>query len=364
MVDTRSVSRLDFNLLGTAVLLAVIGCILIYSATWAAQDAAILHRQIIWLTLGLALSMVFVFVDYHVFLDISGILWGIGVALLLYLWLWGKATANVHSWIHIGPLQFQPSEFAKIFTALALAKYFESNDRAYLDLKGLLMVGATIGIPVALIVIQPDFGTAATYFPLVAAAMFFGGIKPRFWLIAILIVLIALPTAWFFLLKPYQQERIKTFLDPERDPLGSGYQVMQSKIAIGSGGITGKGFREGTQASLEFLPARHTDFIFAVLGEEFGFIGVFVVLGLYLFLLVQCLQVAREARDRSGAFLVICLVSFIVFHVFINVAMQIGLVPTTGIPLPFLSYGGSSTLMFLFSIALILNVDLRKLVNV
>lgn len=363
MIDTRTIARIDFNLLGVALILSVIGCVLIYSATYFARDAEILNRQVIWVSLALVALAVAVIIDYHVLLDISVALYGTGLALLLYLLIWGRATANVHSWIHIGPLQFQPSEFVKIFTVLVLAKYFDSNDRAYLTPGSFSLVMLIIGAPIALIAMQPDFGTAATFAPLVAAAMFFGGIRPRYWLIAFLILLIAAPLGWYFVLRDYQKDRILTFLNPERDPLGAGYQVMQSKIAIGSGGMIGKGFRQGTQAKLEFLPARHTDFIFAVLGEEWGFFGVLVVLGLYLFLVVEALQIAKQARDRAGTFLVICLTSFVVFHVFINVAMQIGLVPTTGIPLPFLSYGGSSTLMFMVAIGLMLNVDLRKFVN-
>ena len=174
--------------------------------------------------------------------------------------------------------------------------------------------------------------------------------------------LIALPLGWT-LLKPYQKDRIGTFLNPDRDPLGRGYQVTQAKIAIGSGGIHGKGFKQGTQAKLEFLPARHTDFIFAVLGEEWGFIGVTIVLGLYLFLILQALTFAKNARDRGGTFLAICLISFFIFHVLINVSMQIGLLPTTGIPLPLLSYGGSSVMMFFIAVGLMLNVDMRRFVN-
>ena len=199
--------------------------------------------------------------------------------------------------------------------------------------------------------------------PLVGVVMFFGGIRLRYWLILILVGLIAIPAGYFYFLKPYQRERVMIFLNPERDPLGSGYQVTQAKIAIGSGGIHGKGFKNGTQAKLEFLPARHTDFIFAVLGEEWGFIGVVIVLGLYLYLIVQAMTFAKHARDRGGTFLCICLISFIIFHVFINVAMQIGVLPTTGIPLPLISYGGSSTMMFMVAIGLIANVDMRRFVN-
>jgi rod shape determining protein RodA len=365
MIDTRALLRLDFNLLGTALVISAIGCMLIYSATYFTAGNFYLHKQILWIAISLVLVAIIIAIDYRVLLDISLVLYGIGILLLIYLLVWGRATANVERWIHLGGgFQFQPSEFMKVFTALVLAKFFDGHTSAYLNLRSFLLICAIIGFPVALIIVQPDFGTAATFFPLLAAAMFFGGIKPRYWIAMILIGALALPVAWNFVLKPYQQERILIFLDPARDPLGSGYQVTQAKIAIGSGGITGKGFKEGTQAKLEFLPARHTDFIFAVLGEEWGFVGVVVVLGLFLFLIIQALTIAKQARDRGGSFLVICLISFFIFHIFIAVAMQIGLLPTTGLPLPLVSYGGSSTMIFFMAIGLILNVDLRKYANV
>jgi rod shape determining protein RodA len=298
-----------------------------------------------------------------VLFDVAPILYGIGILLLLYLQFFGVLTVNTKSWIRIGGFQFQPSEFMKVFTALMLARYFDSNDRAYLTFKSFSIAMLIIGLPVGMIIIQPDFGTAASFFPLFAVAMFFGGIRPRVWAAMILVVAIALPVGWITFLRPYQKERIMIFLNPERDPLGSGYQVTQAKIAIGSGGIHGKGFTQGTQARLDYIPEHHTDFIFSVLGEEWGFIGVSIVLALYLFLIIQAMQFAKNARDRGGTFLVISLIMFFVFHIVINVAMQIGVLPTTGIPLPLLSYGGSSTMMFLIAIGLILNVDMRRFVN-
>ncbi len=360
----RLTPNVDLNFLGTAIVLAVIGCLLVYSATYYSDPAlTTVKKQILWACIGIALMIAVMVVDYHVLFDIAPILYVLGLILLLYLLVFGRLTANVKSWIHIAGFQFQPSEFMKIFTALMLARYFDSNDRAYLDFRSFMTAMGIVLAPVALIIIQPDFGTAATFFPLMAVTMFFGGIRARVWIAMILIVVIALPVGYFFFLKPYQKERLMIFLNPERDPLGSGYQVTQAKIAIGSGGIHGKGFRHGTQAKLEFLPARHTDFIFAVLGEEWGFIGVLIVLGLYLFLVIQALNFAKQARDRGGTFLIICLVSFIIFHVLINVSMQIGILPTTGIPLPLISYGGSSTMMFFIAIGLILNVDMRRFVN-
>lgn len=360
----RFFPNVDLNFIGTALVIAAIGCVLIYSATWFTDpNLTVVKRQLIWVAIGIILLVAFLVIDYHVLFDIAPILYGIGLALLLYLLIWGRVTANVKSWIYLGPFQFQPSEFMKIFTALMLAKFFDSNDRAYLNIRSFLLAMAIIAAPVVLILLQPDFGTAASFSPLVVVAMFFGGIRLRVWLAMLLAVVIAVPVGWEYFLKPYQRERILVFLNPEREPLKSGYQVTQAKIAIGSGGIHGKGFKQGTQARLDFIPEHHTDFIFSVLGEEWGFIGVMIVLGLYLFLIVQALTFAKNARDRGGTFLVICLISFVIFHVVINVAMQIGVLPTTGIPLPLLSYGGSSTIMFFIAIGMIANVDMRRFVN-
>lgn len=369
IIRDRTTPNIDFNFLGTAVVLAMIGCLLVYSATFFNEpNLGTFKRQVLWVGIGLLLALIVLMVDYHVLFDVAPILYGIGIVLLLYLLVFGKITANVKSWIHIGGFQFQPSEFMKLFTALMLARYFDSNDRAYLDFRSFMIAMGIIGLPVTLILFQPDFGTAASFFPLVAVAMFFGGIRPRVWTAMIVIALLAGSLAFLLPpqyggLKPYQRERVMTFLNPERDPLGSGYQVTQAKIAIGSGGIHGKGFRHGTQGKFGFVPEHHTDFIFAVLGEEWGFVGVVVVLGLYLYLVILALTFAKNARDRGGTFLIIGLVSFFIFHVLINVSMQIGILPTTGIPLPLLSYGGSSTMMFFLSIGMIANVDMRRFVN-
>jgi rod shape determining protein RodA len=363
MSAQRTLSRLDLNLLTTALLIAAIGCMLVYSATYFGPDAPLFRKQVMWTLIGIVLMIVFIAIDYHVLMEIAPVLYGVGILLLMYLLVSDRLTRNVKSWIHVGGFQFQPSEFMKIFTALLVAKYFDSNDRAYLDLRSFSTVMAMIGAPVVLIALQPAFGSAASFFPLFGVAMFFGGIKPKLWLIATVCFLIAIPIGWHTL-KPFQKERIMIFMDPSRDPLGSGYQVMQAKIATGSGGITGKGFLHGTQVNLEYLPARHTDFIFSVLGEEWGFVGVSVVLTLYLFLILESLAVAKASRDRGGTFLVLSLICFFIFHIFINVSMQIGLLPVTGIPLPLISYGGSATMMFFMAIGLILNVGFRKFVNV
>jgi rod shape determining protein RodA len=363
LIRERVAPNVDLNFIGTALVLAAIGCMLIYSATFFSDPSLItFKKQVLWVSIGIALMIIFMFVDYHVFFDIAPILYGIGLLVLLYLTFFGQLTANTKSWIKMWGFQFQPSEFMKIFTALMLARFFDSNDRAYLNFRSFMIAMSIVGAPVILILLQPDFGTAASFFPLIAVAMFFGGIRMRIWLVMIVIIAVAVPLGWYGL-KPYQKERILTFLNPERDPLGSGYQVTQAKIAIGSGGIHGKGFRNGTQGKLGFIPEHHTDFIFSILGEEWGFIGVVIVLALYLFFIIQALTFAKHARDRGGTFLVICLISFFIFHILINVSMQIGVLPTTGIPLPLISYGGSSTMMFFIAAGLIANVDMRRFVN-
>lgn len=363
MSFSRTFSRLDLNLLITALLLAGIGCMLVYSATYFGPDAPLFRKQLAWTAIGIALMLACLLIDYRLLMEASPFLYSIGIVLLLYVLAYGRVTRHVKSWIHVGSFQFQPAEFMKIFTALLVAKYFNSNDRSYLDVRNFLIVLGLIGFPAMLIAVQPAFGSAAAFFGLMGVAMFFGGIRPKYWLIFILCGLIVAPVGWHFL-KPFQRERIMIFLDPSRDPLGSGYQVTQAKIATGSGGITGKGFLHGTQVNLEYLPARHTDFIFSVLGEEWGFVGVLTVLVLYLFLIIESLSVAKQSRDRGGTFLVVSLICFFLVNIIINIGMQIGLMPVAGIPLPLISYGGSATMIFFMSIGLILNVDFRKFVNV
>jgi rod shape determining protein RodA len=215
----------------------------------------------------------------------------------------------------------------------------------------------------ALIALQPDLGGAAMFAPMIAGVLLVGGIQPRTLIASGLAMLVVASLVWLFGMRPYQRQRVMTFLQPASDPLGAGYQVRQSKIAVGSGQLTGRGYRQGTQSQLRFLPARHTDFILAVLAEERGFTGVAVVLGLYAGFLGAAAAAAQRARDRGGMMLVVALASMVAFHVLYNASMVIGLVPITGIPLPFLSYGGSFTLVNWIVVGLILNVDYRRHVN-
>src|SRR6185295_13519137 len=220
MSVSRTISRLDLNLLTTALLIAAIGCLLVYSATYFGPEAPLFRKQVMWTLIGIGLMVVFIAIDYHLLMEVAPFLYGVGIVLLAYLLASDRLTRNVKSWIHVGSFQFQPSEFMKIFTALLIAKYFDSNDRAYLNFRTFTIVMLLIGVPVLLIAVQPAFGSAASFFPLVAVAMFFGGVRPKFWFIAILCALVAAPIGWHFL-KPFQKERIMIFLDPTRDPQGS-----------------------------------------------------------------------------------------------------------------------------------------------
>jgi rod shape determining protein RodA len=223
-------------------------------------------------------------------------------------------------------------------------------------------LGVIVGVPFLLTFLQPDLGLALTMLPLLAIGFFFGGMPLKGWIVIVLIVCVLAGGAWFFL-KDYQKQRIANFFNPEQDLLKSGYQVQQSKIAVGSGGFSGKGFRSGTQSQLRFLPVQHTDFIFAVIAEEWGFLGVILVLGLFAALLLRALALARVARDRGGVFLILALAGMIFFSVVVNTSMMIGLLPTTGIPLPLVSYGGSSIATTLLAIGLILGVEYRRFAN-
>jgi rod shape determining protein RodA len=281
---------------------------------------------------------------------------------LVYLLLFGESIANVRSWIRIGKFQFQPAELSKIATALLLAYMFENEDDTRLRPSTFVRLAAIVGVPVMLVFLQPDMGLALTFLPLVFVGLFFGGLPAKGW-VAIFLAVAVLAGGGWFALKDYQKARIGTFLNPDSDVLGSGYQVRQSKIAVGSGGFSGKGFRSGTQSQLRFLPVQHTDFILAVIAEEWGFLGVILVLGLFATLVLRALKLAQTARDRGGMFLVLALSAMMFFSVVVNASMMIGLMPTTGIPLPLVSYGGSSVATTLLGIGLILGVQYRRFAN-
>jgi rod shape determining protein RodA len=273
-------------------------------------------------------------------------------------------TAGTKSWIVLPFFQIQPSEIAKIAVILVLALLFSNYRRESLSLGHGLLSILIVGAPVLLVGLQPDLGTALTYIPILLAVFVIVGLKRRTVIILIVMALLLGIVGWNVLLKDYQKVRITTLLSPEKDPLGSGYHTIQSKIAIGSGGFLGKGYKKGTQSQLRFLPARHTDFIFSVIGEELGFAGAIVTFLLYFLFLARLFQSVSKSRDRAGALIIYMVAGMIAFQFFVNVFMTIGLFPITGVPLPLLSYGGSSLLTNFLAVSLVINVRMRRFVNV
>jgi rod shape determining protein RodA len=266
-------------------------------------------------------------------------------------------------WLDLGIFNLQPSEFAKATLALVLAKLLGDSRRQTLSNNELFTAVVLTAIPVVLIVRQPDLGTAVTLLPILIVATFAAGLPVKYLGVLALAGALATPLAWQFALKDYQKERIETFLDPEQDPRGAGYQQIQARITVGSGGVYGKGFRQGTQGQLRFLPVAHNDFIFSVLAEEQGFVGVVVVLGLYLFVIMRSLSAAKLAKDRLGAYLVLGVLATFTFQVIYNITMSAGLAPVKGLTLPLMSYGGSSMIATLAGFGLILNVRMRRFTN-
>jgi rod shape determining protein RodA len=358
----RQLASIDFGLAASALLLAAIGLATVHSAS-AEMAVDYFPRQAAWVGIGFVLLVVAMSVDYHVLLDFSVLLYGVGLVALVAVFFVGVQHGGAANWIQIGPWQFQPSEFAKLATALVIARYLAALNVPILELRHIVLAIAIVGLPMVLVALEPDLGGAAMFTPLAAGMLLVAGIRIRLLVSAALITLILGAGVWTFGMHGYQRQRVLTFLYPDRDPLGAGYQVRQSKIAVGSGKLVGKGYMQGTQSQLRFLPARHTDFILAVLAEEWGFAGVLTVLGLYAVYITSAARIAMRARDRAGVLLVVGLLSVICFHVLYNASMVIGFLPNTGIPLPFLSYGGSFTIVNFVATGIMLGVDARRYVN-
>jgi rod shape determining protein RodA len=361
-MDRRLVLGLDWVMLGAVLLLAAFGVATIYSATQETRPDLYL-KQLYAIGLGLLGLLCALLVDYRRLADHAPLFYAAALAVLGYTLLLGPRIAGTHRWLLLGGLQVQPSELVKLAAALLAAKTLGELRKEQLGLLDVAAPGAALGLVALLIAAQPDLGTAFCVVPIFLVTAFLAGLRMR----ALVGLLAALALVgglgWRFALKDYQKTRIYSFLDPSLDPKGAGYQKIQSQIAVGSGGVLGKGFRQGSQSQLGYLPARHTDFIFSVLAEEFGFLGVLVTLGLYLLVLWRALETAQLARDRVGAFLAAGLAAVLAFQVVYNVAMVAGLVPVKGLPLPLMSYGGSSVFCSLLAVGLILNVRVRRFVN-
>ncbi len=369
MFERRLYFHIDWLLVGAVLLLTAVGLSVIYSTTYVHLPGGGGHAggrfwvQLYAIGLGMLALGVFLAIDYRFLAEHSLFLYAALLGLLLYVLLGGVRAGGSTRWISLGVFNLQPSEFARMVLALILAMYFGENRRGARNIGDLVIGGLFFAVPFVLIAKQPDLGTAVTLVPVCFGIAFLAGLRVRLIAIVALAAILLAPIAWKVALKDYQKERITTFLNPEQDPRGSGYQQIQARITVGSGGLTGKGFMNGTQGTYKFLPVADNDFIFSVLAEERGFIGVMLTLGLYFFVIVRSLEAARLSKDRLGAYLVGGIISGFSFQVIYNITMSAGLAPVKGLTLPLMSYGGSSMIASLAAFGLVLNVRMRRFTN-
>ncbi|MGA2205751.1 MAG: rod shape-determining protein RodA [Terracidiphilus sp.] len=356
----------DWALLGLLLLLCTLSVLEVHSATLHTRFASFGTRQIFWIAAGMAAMFVFSKIDYHRVLDWAPWAYGFGLlALAAVLSPLGHKALGGRRWIKLGPMLVQPSEFVKLVLILAVARYFANLGGRSVTWKEILKAFALVGVPMLMVLKQPDLGTTLTYTPILIAGLFLGGINLRQSLILLAVGAVLVGGVWSSgrFLKSYQKARLTAFVNPENDPRGSGYQVLQSEIAVGSGGIWGKGLENGSQTQGYFLPIPYTDFIFAAFSEEHGFVGAISVLLLYFLILMRLIQNAQTAADLPGSLIIMGIVAVLTFQIAVNVGMVIGLMPVTGIPLPLMSYGGSSVLFTFLALGVAMNVRMRRFVN-
>ena len=362
MARYRSFRDFDWPLLAVALIICALGVLQIYSATHDTRWQDAWWKQIVWIAIAMGLMWIASSIDYHTLLGQVPLLYGLSIASLIAVLGVGRLVFGSRRWIRILGFNFQISEFVKLVIILMVARYLSELKSDRVRARDLLKLGGLVGIPVALVMYQPDLGTGLTYLPILAAGILIAGIRWHYLAAIALVGALALPVGWFFL-KDYQRTRLVTFVEPSRDPRGAGYQVIQSKIAVGDGGMWGRGVTRGTQTQLRFLPVPHTDFIFSAFAEEHGFVGVVVVLGLYFLLLMQIVQNAQMAPDRSGMYICMGVATLLLFHLLVNVGMVVGRMPVTGIPLPLMSSGGSNMFSVFMMLGLVNNVRLRRFVG-
>jgi rod shape determining protein RodA len=375
LIDRRHFKNFDWGLLLLILLLILVGVLIMYSATSAkgVTGKAIFADHLLRLVVGLLLMLIVLLIDYHLLTRYAYFAYVLNVGALVMVASMGVIGFGAKRWLQIGPVAVQPSEIFKITLIITLARYLSRSRKAG-DLEGqdLIIPGILAMVPMGLVLIQPDLGTAGIIFLIFLTMMVMSGVAGKTWSFFFKVLLggSAAVLASFalgfirvgYFLKPYQLERIKVLFNPNLDPLGAGYHINQSKIAIGSGGFIGKGFLNGTQSQLRFLPQQHTDFIFSVLAEEWGFLGVLMVVTLYLLLFLRSLQIARGAKDLQGALVATGVAAMIFYHTVINIGMTVGIMPVVGLPLPLISYGGSSFLSIMLGVGLLLNVRMRRFI--
>jgi len=360
---SRYVSYRDFDwiLLIFVLMICGVGVVQIHSATEHTKFAGAHVKQVYWILGGVAGMFLMSLVNYQAMLDRVHWFYIASIASLMAVMIFGQKYLGARRWIKLpGGQHFQPSEWVKLILILAVAKYFADLHQKELSWPDFIKAGAIVGVPMLMVLAQPDLGTSLTYIPIAIMGLFLGGLRAKQALIVVLLAGLMMPLAWH-VLKPYQRDRLTAFLEPEADPQHTGYQVIQSLIAVGSGGLWGSS--GGSQTHLAFLPVPQTDFIFAALSEEHGFVGALGVLLLYFIVLMRLTQNAQTAPDRAGTFVVMGVVAVLSFHILVNVGMVVGFMPVTGIPLPLMSYGGSSVLFMFLALGIVMNVRMRRFVN-
>lgn len=353
----------DWTLFLVVSLIAVSGVMNLYSATSVAKAALsdIYIQQVYWLVLGGILAGAVAVIDYRHYERLGYVLYAVGIVLLLLVFILGKDIRGSSRWINIGSFGFQPSEFMKLFLIIALAKYLHDDPRTEeRRMKDLIVPAIIAGIPTLLVLKQPDLGTALIHFLIFTTICLLTRIRWQTLASIVVSAGIALPLAWSFVLKDYQKARITVFLNPEANLLGSGWHAHHARVAIGAGGLSGEGFMKGTQNQFNFLPEQHSDFPFAVFAEDWGFLGCFVLVCLYGFLVLWSIRIAATAKDRFGAVLAIGVGALIFWHALFNLGMVTGLLPVVGVTLPLFSAGGSSVLTIMMGIGLLMNVSMRR----
>jgi rod shape determining protein RodA len=355
----------DWALLSMVLLLCALSVFEIYSATLHTKYVGFHTKQLFWIGGGVVAMFLFSKIDYHRLLDWSPWAYAVSLLALVAVKLVGHSALGAKRWIKIGPMHFQPSEWVKLILILLVARYFANLGGRSLTWKDIFKAFALVGLPMIMVLVQPDLGTALTYTPILVAGLFLGGINLKQALILVTCGSALIVGVWSSgkILKPYQKARLTSFINPDNDPKGTGYQLKQSLIAVGSGGVWGQGSAKGSQTQGAFLPIPHADFIFAAWGEEHGFFGAIFVLLLYFFILMRLIQNAQTAADLPGSLIIMGVVAVLTFQIAVNVGMVIGFMPVTGIPLPLMSYGGSSVLFTFLALGVAMNVRMRRFVN-
>lgn len=362
MFKSRIWKNMDWILLVVTLLLVATGVLVLYSTTLKAADVASpagARNQIVFAVMGVGLLVAAAVADYRLWAKYTAWLYLVTLGLLGFVMVAGKTALGATRWINLGFFQFQPSELAKLVMIIVLAKFLSDNYDRLERPRYFLLSLLYVGLPMAMVLVQPDLGTALV-FGFIWLVMVGVSRVPKAYIAGLAVVGLAALPLGIKLLKPYQQSRLATFLNPSADPLGEGYNVVQSTIAVGSGQLFGRGLASGSQSQLNFLPSQHTDFIFAVLAEKMGFVGAAVLLLLFTVLLLRALMIAYLAKDRFGFFLASGLTGMYLFHLFVNIGMNMGIMPVTGIPLPFVSYGGTALLVGMIGIGLLESIHIRR----